>query len=236
MVRPDGGTRALPRRPVELAGRRCRVPRWSPDRAATRRGEARTRRSALAGAEGDAGPGEIAAALAREAVAVRPGTVPRSLISREPGARAGRAGTRGSVVLLERVLAEPLPGRRAAGKGALRRCLVLRAPRLRCGVPRPGLGTGERRGAGGSAHGHARIGPVARASETRCAVRARRAAPWAVRRKGRTCWREGHPGKAGSSPLAGAGPAAALIAVLPRASAGLRPGDGVGLRLTAPPP
>lgn len=63
-------------------------------------------------------PGE---ARARETLAVRPGTVPRSLIPGEPGTGAGRGGTRRPRVLLERVLAIRLSWRRAARERALRR-------------------------------------------------------------------------------------------------------------------
>jgi hypothetical protein len=218
VVAAAGGTRSLPRWAEELARRRCRVPGWSPAWVTTRYGKARTRRSAWARTE--AAAGETAGALAREAVAVRRGTVSRPLISGEPRARANRA-----LVLFERVLAERLSGRRAAGEAALRCRLVRRTARRRA-VPRPGLR------AAGPAHGQAAVrSPVAGAGETRCAVRSARRAATRSTGERRARWREGHAREAGARPAA-----VARAAVLPRAAAVLRPGSGIGFRLPAPPP
>lgn len=145
----------------ELAGRRG-VARRSPARCPRPR-EALA--CLVAWAEGGTRPRARKAAvpLARETVTELPRTVPRSLISGEPRSGTRLAGRRRSRVPLERVLAERvlailLSWRRAARERALRRCLVLRAARLRGAVPRPC----------GSASGHAGFRPtVARASETR---------------------------------------------------------------------
>src|SRR6185437_1482999 len=88
-----------------------------------RTGEARARRIARAGGHGGPGAREATGSLARETAVVGAGTVPRSLVGREPGAdRAGsrRPQRRLKRVLAHRVLAVRLFRRRAAREPALR--------------------------------------------------------------------------------------------------------------------
>ena len=203
MMRP----RSLPHRAEELARWRL-ISGRSPGRGASGRRESLPRRDAGARTREAARP-----LSGGEAVSVRQGAVSGPLVAGEPGTWARLAGTRGAVVLFERVLAEPLPGWRATGVAALRRCLILRAPRLRGGVPRPGLRTaGKRRLAGGAACGHAGgRAPIAGPGKTR------RAVSWSARIGGTPWWEQ------------------RLTPIFSRAGAVARPGCGTGLRLPAPP-
>jgi hypothetical protein len=231
-----GSTRSLPHRPGELARRRIagRSAGHGPGP-----GKARARRIALAVPRGRPGTGEAAGSLARETAIVGSGAVPRSLVWREPG--ADRAWSWRPLRLLERVLAHRMLAvrrllrRRAAGKRALRWRRVLVAGRL--GAARLGVAVPR---SGGSARGHARLRPavagpaVTRAGGTRCSVRAGRAAPGSSG-EASSLW-ERRPGEPWSGLPAGTRSAVRLTSVPAQASAVVRPGAGVGLRLPAPTP
>ena len=243
LVRVAGRSLPLPRRAGKLGGRRV-AGRSSGEGART--GKAGGSRVTRARDEAGTGPGASNAArpLARETVAVRPGTPPGPLVGAEPGTRTCLAGTSGARCPLERLLTERLlterlltvllSRRRAAGEGALlRRRVVLvslrRVPLRRSAVPRPGRPARGRACLRPAVAGHA----TALTGEIRCTVTGRRAASWSPR-EGRLPLRVGGSREPRSGPPAGTG-SAALATVLPRASAAVWPGAGVGVRLPAPP-
>ena len=234
-MRTARGSRPLSRPAGKVAGRR--VAGWSPGRG-RRSGEALAQRIACAGSKRGTGPGtgtgtwKTAGSLAGETLTVRAGSVPGPLVARVPG--TGRAGTRRSRLLLERMLAVPLSRRRTARERALRG-RVRRTARRRSVVPRPVVRWGP-------------VVPRARGSAGRPAAGFRPAVAGRSMARAGLAWEIGCPVWAGYAPLRkrrvrepGRSPpadtgSAALTTVLPRASAAVWPGAGVGLRLPGPAP